>query len=67
MTWLWFVGPVVTGLVYALTGRRDKRRDAEIDRWRQESRKPRVTREVKREEGAVYRAGKEVTTRARAG
>ena len=33
MTWLWFVGPLVVGLVYVLTGRRDTRRDAEIDLW----------------------------------
>lgn len=36
MTWLWFVGPLVMGLVYVLTGRRDRRREAEIERWKQQ-------------------------------
>jgi hypothetical protein len=40
MTWLWFFGPLVTGLVYVLTGLRDKRRDAEVDRWQKQMSTP---------------------------
>src|SRR5262245_50407704 len=34
MNWLWWVGPLVAVLVYLFTGSRDKRREAEVDRWR---------------------------------
>ncbi|APR84809.1 Hypothetical protein A7982_10158 [Minicystis rosea] len=34
MSWIWIIGPVVVALLFVLTDRRDKRRDAEIERWR---------------------------------
>ena len=34
MSWIWIIGPVVVALVFVLTDKRDKRRDAEIERWR---------------------------------
>jgi hypothetical protein len=38
MWWLWIVGPFATGLVFFLTGGRDGRREAELDRWLNASR-----------------------------
>ena len=58
MTWLWFVGPLVMGLIYVLTGRRDRRRDVEIERWQQQM--PPRTPEGDR----GYREGKPGTQRA---
>lgn len=34
MIWMWYVGPALVALIYLLTGWRDRRRDAEIERWR---------------------------------
>src|SRR4051812_4588955 len=34
MAWLWIAGPAVAALVFVLTDRRDKRHDAEVERWR---------------------------------
>jgi hypothetical protein len=33
MWWLWIAGPVAAALVYVLTGWRDRRREAAIERW----------------------------------
>jgi|HubBroStandDraft_6_1064221.scaffolds.fasta_scaffold164963_3 hypothetical protein len=33
MWWLWIAGPVAAALIYVLTGWRDRRREAEIERW----------------------------------
>jgi hypothetical protein len=52
--WLWFAAPLVAGLIYGLTGQRDPRRDAELQRWQNQMR-----REVK---PAGYRSAKEVKT-----
>jgi hypothetical protein len=66
MWWLSFVGPIVVALVYVLTGRPDRRREGELDRWRAQ-RGAGQKRDVKREETA-YRSGKEtVTTGSRPG
>lgn len=34
MSWLWIAGPALAALVFLLTDWRDKRREAEIERWR---------------------------------
>jgi len=34
MWWMWFVGPALLLVVYVLTGARDKRAEAEVERWR---------------------------------
>lgn len=58
MTWLWFAGPLLTALVYVLTGWRDKRREVELERWKKQ-----MGRGVKvKREDAAYRSGKEVKT-----
>jgi hypothetical protein len=36
MWWLWIVGPLAVAVVYALTGGRDRRRELEIERWREQ-------------------------------
>jgi hypothetical protein len=59
MWWLWFAGPLAAGLIYALTGQRDKRRDRELERWRKQMGSV-VKTDVTRED-AGYRSGKEVT------
>ena len=41
MWWLSIVGPLVAVLVYVLTGRPDRRREREIDRWRRAAANPR--------------------------
>jgi hypothetical protein len=53
MTWLWFVGPLVMGLVYVLTGWRDRRREVEIERWQQQM----VLRPVPHQEGGARSRG----------
>src|SRR6185369_13404476 len=35
MWWLWIVGPLAAALVFILAGTRDKRREAELERWKQ--------------------------------
>ncbi len=63
MWWLWFVGPLAAGLLYVVTGQRDKRRDRELGR--RQKQKARGVK-VEREEGG-YRGGKEeVSTVAKA-
>jgi hypothetical protein len=64
MWWLAFVGPVVVVIVYVLTGGRDRRREAEVERWRR--RWSSTVREVKRERSA-YRSGKEVAVEKASG
>jgi len=59
MAWLWFVGPLVAGLIYVLTGGRDKRREREIERWRARM----APKKVVRKDGA-YRDGKSATETA---
>jgi hypothetical protein len=54
MWWLWFVGPLVMGLVYVLTGRRDRRREVEIERWQRQM----DARTAPEERAWVYRSGK---------
>lgn len=61
MTWIWFVGPPVVGLVYALTDWRDRRREVEIERWRKQADHP----EVKRDESSVYRSKEAARPRAK--
>lgn len=34
MWWMWIVGPILVLIIYGLTGGRDKRSEAEIERWR---------------------------------
>jgi hypothetical protein len=60
MWWMWFASPLAAGLLYVLTGQRDKRRDGELERWQKQMGRP-AKREVRRED-AAYRSGKEVTT-----
>jgi hypothetical protein len=55
MWWLWIAGPLVAALVFLLTDWRDKRRDAEIERWRGLMTTPPSTRK----EAAGYRDVKE--------
>jgi hypothetical protein len=57
MQWLWWVGPLVAGLVYVLTAFRDKRREAEIERWRAQMGPGAVVKK----ESAGYRGGKDLT------
>lgn len=56
MWWMWILGPLVAALVFLLTDWRDKRRDAEIERWRGRMTTPPGTRK----ESAGYREIKEV-------
>ena len=58
MWWLSFVGPLVAALVYALTGRPDRRREREIERWctlRSTGRRRKIEQDA-----TAYRGGKEV-------
>jgi hypothetical protein len=34
MIWMWYVAPVVLALLYVVTGWPDRRREAEVERWR---------------------------------
>ncbi len=36
MWWLWIVGPLAVAVIYGLTGGRDRRRELEIERWREQ-------------------------------
>lgn len=57
MWWMWILGPLVVALVFLLTDdRRDERRDAEIERWREAMKSPPGSRT----ESAGYRETKEV-------
>jgi hypothetical protein len=57
MSFLWWAAPLVAALVYALTGWRDKRREAEIERWRKQMGPGAV---VRKEAVGDYRSSKEV-------
>jgi hypothetical protein len=56
MAWLWIAGPVVAGLVFVLTDRRDKRLDTELARWRARMAPPGGVQK----QSAGYRDAKEV-------
>ncbi len=55
MWWMSIVGPVLLALIWLATGRRDQRREGEIDRWRR-TMGPRVVEK----ERAGYRSGKQI-------
>jgi hypothetical protein len=57
MWWMWIVGPILVLIIYVLTGARDKRSEAEIDRWRRSM----GPKSVVRKEHAGYRDRKELT------
>lgn len=59
MWWLWIAGPIVAALVYLLTDWRDKRREAEVERWRAGF-GPHRSPEVHREQAGYRDVGKEV-------
>lgn len=40
MWWMWIVGPLLIALIYVLTGARDRRREAEVERWRSQAGAP---------------------------
>lgn len=54
--WLWILGPLVIALVFLLSDRRDERRDAEIERWREGMKSPPGSRT----ESSGYRETKEI-------
>jgi hypothetical protein len=53
MWWMWIVGPALLLVIYLLTGARDKRAEAEVERWRRDF-WPRV--KADEVEGSNYRA-----------
>ncbi len=59
MWWLWIAGPLSLVVIYVLTGWPDKRRLAELERWRRSMGPKTVTRKEK----AGYRSGKEIVER----
>ena len=56
MWWMSIVGPVLLALIWLATGRRDRRREGEIDRWRRTMGPSRVVEK----ERAGYRSGKQI-------
>lgn len=56
MWWMWIVGPILVLIIYRLTGARDKRSEAEVERWRRSM----GPKSVVRKERAGYRDGKEL-------
>lgn len=59
MWWLWIAGPISLVVIYVLTGWPDRRRLAELERWRRSMGPKTVTRKEK----AGYRSGKEIVER----
>jgi hypothetical protein len=57
MWWMWIVGPILVLIIYVLTGARDKRSEAEVERWRRSM----GPKSVARKERPGYRDGKELT------
>lgn len=56
MWWMWIVGPILVLIIYRLTGARDKRSEAEVEKWRRAM----GPKSVVRKERAGYRDGKDL-------
>lgn len=62
MWWMWIVGPVLIALIWVLSGRRDRRREVELERWRLAMGPKRAVET----EPAGYRSGKKIVVASKA-